>query len=147
MRYLEDFAVGQKFESNRITITADQVRAYAAQFDPQPFHLDETAAQYSIFGGLAASGWHTASLTMGLLVRSDLEPAGGFIGAGVDELRWPAPVRPGDELHLVSEVLETRESRSRPTHGLMRVRVNTLNQRNETVQTFIATLLVERKPR
>jgi len=147
MRYLEDFAVGQKFESNRITITADQVRAYAAQFDPQPFHLDDEAARHSIFGGLAASGWHTASLTMGLLVRSDLEPAGGFIGAGVDELRWPAPVRPGDELHLVSEVLETRESRSRPTHGLMRVRVNTLNQRNETVQTFIATLLVERKPR
>jgi acyl dehydratase len=147
MRYLEDFAVGQTYESALKQVSADEIRAYAREFDPQPFHLDDVAAGHSIFGGLAASGWHTASLTMGLLVRGNLDPAGGFIGAGVDELRWPAPVRPGDELHLVCEVLETRESRSRPTHGLMRVRVNTLNQRNETVQTFVATLLVQRKPR
>jgi acyl dehydratase len=147
MRYLEDFAAGQKYESARIVVSADKIRTYASEFDPQPFHLDEVAARDSIFGSLAASGWHTASLTMGLLVRGDLDPAGGFIGAGVDELRWPGPVRPGDELHLVCEVLETRESRSRPTHGLMRVRVNTLNQRDETVQTFVATLLVQRRPR
>lgn len=147
MRYLEDFAAGQTFESERITISADQIREYATRFDPQPFHLDEAAARDSFFGGLAASGWHTASLTMGLLVRADFSPAGGLIGAGVDELRWPAPTRPGDELHLRCEVLETRESRSRPTHGLMRVRVVTLNQRDETVQTFIATLLVQRRPR
>jgi acyl dehydratase len=147
MRYLEDFAAGQTFESARALVSADKIRAYAAEFDPQPFHLDEAAARDSIFCGLAASGWHTASLTMSLLVRSDLGPAGGFIGAGVDELRWPVPVRPGDELHLRCEVLETRESRSRPTHGLMRVRVNTLSQRDETVQTFVATLLVQRKPR
>ena len=147
MSYLEDFAAGQKYESGRILVSADKIRAYAAEFDPQPFHLDDAAARGSLFGGLAASGWHTASLTMNLLVRSELRPAGGFIGAGVDELRWPGPVRPGDELHLVCEVLETRESRSRPTHGLMRVRVNTLNQRSETVQTFVATLLVERRPR
>jgi len=147
MRYLEDFAVGQTYESALKQVSADEIRAYAREFDPQPFHLDDVAAGHSIFGGLAASGWHTASLTMGLLVRGNLDPAGGFIGAGVDELRWPGPVRPGDELHLVCEVLETRESRSRPTHGLMRVRVNTLNQRNETVQTFVATLLVQRKPR
>ena len=146
MRYLEDFAVGQKYESGRVSVTADQIRTYAAEFDPQPFHLDEAAARDSLFGGLAASGWHTASLTMGLLVRGELNPAGGFIGAGVDELRWPGPVRPGDELHVQCEVLETRESRSRPTHGLMRVRANTLNQRGETVQTFIANLLVLRRP-
>jgi acyl dehydratase len=147
MRYFEDFAAGQKYESARILVSADKIRAYATEFDPQPFHLDEAAARDSIFGSLAASGWHTASLTMGLLVRGDLDPAGGFIGAGVDELRWPGPVRPGDELHLACEVLETRESRSRPTHGLMRVRANTLNQRDEIVQTFVATLLVQRKPR
>jgi acyl dehydratase len=147
MRYLEDFAVGQKYESARIQVSADQIRAYAAEFDPQPFHLDAVAAQDSIFGGLAASGWHTASLTMSMLVRGELRPAGGLIGMGVDELRWPRAVRPGDELHLECEVLETRESRSRPTQGLMRVRVSTLNQRGEAVQTFIATLLVQRRPR
>ena len=110
-RYLEDFAVGQTFGSGRLRISKEQVRAFAAEFDPQPFHLDEEAAQNTIFKGLAASGWHTAALTMRLLVESELKPAGGIVGAGFDEFRWPRPVRPGDELHIESEVLEVRASR------------------------------------
>jgi acyl dehydratase len=97
-RYLEDFAVGQTFGSRRLRISKEQVTAFAAEFDPQPFHLDEEAAQNTIFKGLAASGWHTAALTMRLLVESELKPAGGIVGAGFDEFRWPRPVRPGDEL-------------------------------------------------
>ena len=110
-RYFEDFAVGQTFGSGRLRISKEQVRAFAAEFDPQPFHLDEEAAQNTIFKGLAASGWHTAALTMRLLVESELKPAGGIVGAGFDEFRWPRPVRPGDELHIESEVLEVRASR------------------------------------
>jgi acyl dehydratase len=113
-RYLEDFSAGQSFKSGRLRIDADSIRRFAAEFDPQPFHLDEAAAKTSIFQGLAASGWHTAAITMRLLVESDFKPAGGIIGAGFDELRWPRPVRPGDELRVESEVLETRVSKSRP---------------------------------
>ena len=99
-RYLEDFAVGQTFGSGRLRIDKERTLAFAAEFDPQPFHLDEAAARRSIFGGLTASGWHTAALTMRLLVESELEPAGGIIGAGLDECRWPRPVHPGDELRI-----------------------------------------------
>jgi acyl dehydratase len=106
-RYLEDFAVGQ---TGRLRINKEQVSAFAAEFDPQPFHLDEEAAQNTIFKGLAASGWDTAALTR-LLVESELKPAGGIVGAGFDEFRWPRPVRPGDELHIESEVLEVRASK------------------------------------
>ena len=102
-RYLEDFMVGQTFGSGRLRVDKEQIKAFAAEFDPQPFHLDEDAALDTIFGGLAASGWHTAALTMRLLVESEIEPAGGVVGAGFDEFRWPRPVRPGDELHIESE--------------------------------------------
>lgn len=146
MRYLEDYQVGQTFGSGRLTVSADQIRAFAGEFDPQPFHLDEAGARDSIFRGLAASGWHTAALTMRLLVQSELQPAGGLIGMGVDELRWPRPLRPGDELQVKAEVIEVRESKSRPTQGLIRARTTTLNQRGEAVQTSIATLLVQRRP-
>ena len=112
-KYLEDFAVGQIYGSGRITVEKERIKTFAAEFDPQPFHQDEEAARRSIFGGLAASGWHTAALTMRLLVESDFKPAGGIIGAGFDEFRWPLPVRPGDELHVESEVLEVRPSKSR----------------------------------
>jgi acyl dehydratase len=132
-RYLEDFAVGQTFGSGRLRIDKERARAFAAEFDPQPFHLDEAAARQSVFGGLAASGWHTASVTMRLLVESDLKPAGGIVGAGFDELRWPRPVRPGDELRIESEVLEVRPSKSRPERGLIKVRTITLNQDGEAV--------------
>src|SRR3954465_8739498 len=113
-KHLEDFAVGQIYGSGRITVEKGRIKAFAAEFDPQPFHLDEDAARRSIFGGLAASGWHTAALTLRLLVESDFKPPRGIVGAGFDDFRWPVPVRPGDELHVESEVLEVRPSKSRP---------------------------------
>ena len=117
-KYLEDFTVGHVYSSGRLTVDKARIKAFAAEFDPQPFHLDEEAARHSLLGGLAASGWHTAAMTMRLLVGSDFKPAGGLIGAGVDELRWPRPVRPGDQLQVESEVLEVRVSKSRPQQGL-----------------------------
>jgi acyl dehydratase len=144
-RYLEDFVVGQTFRSGRVRITREEIQAFAAKFDPQPFHLVEAAAQQSFFRGLAASGWHTAALTMRLLVESDLRPAGGVIGAGFDEFRWPRPVRPGDELHIECEVLEVRPSRSLPDNGFIKLRTTTLNQDNEPVQVQIGNLLVLRR--
>lgn len=145
--YLDDLSVGQIFgcESGAITLDADAIKAYARQFDPQPFHLDETAAADTMFRGLAASGWHTASLTMRLIVDHGVPIAGGVIGAGVDELRWPKPVRPGDRLHIHSEILEIRPSKSNPARGLIKVRTTTLNQNNEPVQVFVANLLVPRR--
>ena len=144
-RYLEDFTVGQTFGSGRLRVDTEQIKAFAAEFDPQPFHLDENAARDTIFRGLAASGWHTAALTMRLLVESEIDPAGGIVGAGFDEFRWPRPVRPGDELHIESEVLEVRASRSRPHQGLIKVRTTTLNQMDEAVQVQIANLIVPRR--
>jgi len=120
--------------------------AFAAEFDPQPFHLDEQAASGSIFRGLAASGWHTAAVTMRLLVEGDLRPAGGIVGAGFDEFRWPRPVRPGDELRVESEVLEVRPSKSRPDQGMIKVRTTTLNHRDEAVQVTVGNLVVPRRP-
>ena len=144
-RYLEDFAVGQKFSSGRWRITKEQIKAFATEFDPQPFHLNETAAHDTFFQGLAASGWHTAALTMRLLVESELQPAGGVIGAGFDEFRWPKPVRPGDELRIQSEVLEVRPSRSNPNQGLIKLRTTTLNQNDEAVQVQVGNLIVPRR--
>lgn len=144
-RYLEDFTVGQTFGSGRLRIDEEQIRRFASEFDPQPFHLDDQAARDTIFRGLAASGWHTAALTMRLLVESDFRPAGGIVGAGIDELRWPRPVRPGDELHVESEVLEVRPSKSRPEHGMIKVRTTTLNENGEAVQIFVGNLVVARK--
>ena len=145
-RYLEDFAVGQTFGSGRVRVDAERIKSFAAEFDPQPFHLDEDAAHGTIFGGLAASGWHTAALSMRLLVESELRPIGGIVGAGFDEFRWPRPVRPGDELRLESEVLEVRPSKSRPKQGLIKVKTTTLNQDGEAVQVLIANLVVPRRP-
>ena len=145
-RYLEDFAVGQTFRSGRLSISNEQIKAFGAEFDPQPFHLDEEAARDTIFGGLAASGWHTAAVTMRLLVESDLKPAGGIVGAGFEEFRWTRPVRPGDELHVESEILEVRPSRSRSDQGLIKVRTTTLNQNDEAVQITVGSLVVPRRP-
>jgi acyl dehydratase len=143
--FLEDFAVGQIFRSERrIRISADQIKAFAAEFDPQPFHTDEKAAVGTFFRGLAASGWHTAALTMRLLVDSDLKIAGGLIGAG-GELNWPRPTRPGDELRVECEVLEVRPSKSRPEQGLVRMRITTLNQNDEPVQIFAPSMVVLRR--
>ena len=141
-RYLEDFAVGQTFGSGRLRIDAERAKAFAEEFDPQPFHLNEEAAANTIFRGLAASGWYTAAVTMRLLVDSELKPAGGIVGAGFDELRWPRPVRPGDVLRVESEVLEVKPSKSRPEQGLIKVRTTTLNQNGEAVQIFVGNLIV-----
>ena len=143
--YLEDFEPGQKYASPTLRVEAADIKAFAAQYDPQPFHLDEAAAAKSFFQGLAASGWHTAALTMRLLVSGEMKIAGGLIGAGIEEFRWPRPVRPGDELHVESEILEVRPSKSRPTQGLMKVRTTTLNQKGEPVQVFVGTMVVPRR--
>jgi len=147
MRYLEDFAPGQVFGGTlRLRVEPDRIKSFAAEFDPQSFHLDDEAARRSLFGGLAASGWHTAALTMRLLVESELKPAGGIVGAGFDEFRWPRPVRPGDELYVEAEVLEVRPSKSRPDQGVIKVRTTTKNQRGEAVQISVGNLIVPRRP-
>ena len=144
--YLEDFAPGQIHRSGSLQIDAAAIKRFAAEFDPQPFHLDEAQAEKTLFAGLAASGWHTAALTMRLLVDSGLPIAGGIVGAGMEDLRWPTPVRPGDTLRLESEVLEVRPSRSHPTQGLVKVRTTTFNQSNQPVQVVIANCIVPRRP-
>src|SRR5881397_1381520 len=126
--YLEDLHAGQRFASGAHAVDEAQIKAFAGQFDPQPFHLDDATAKDTLFAGLAASGWHTAALTMRLLVDGGAPIAGGIIGGGTDELRWPRPVRPGDQLRVESEVLEVRPSRSRPQQGLVKLRTTTLNQ-------------------
>ncbi len=143
--YLEDFAVGQVYTAGPVQVSADAIKAYARQFDPQPFHTDEELARSTFFQGLAASGWYTASLTMSLVVQA-LPFTGGVIGGGVEELRWPKPLRPGDELRLEAEIVEVRPSRSKPGQGLVRVRTTTLNRAGEAVQTMIANLIVPRRP-
>ena len=146
VRYLEDFSVGQKFGgAQRLRVDAARIKSFAAEFDPQPFHLDENAASRSIFRGLAASGWHTAAMTMKLLVASELQPAGGIVGAGFEEFKWPTPVRPGDELRVETEVLEVRPSKSRPDIGVVRIRTTTYNQKNEPVQINVGSLMVPRR--
>jgi len=144
--YLEDFEPGQKFGSNWLAVEAARIKSFAAEFDPQPFHLDDRTARDTFFKGLAASGWHTAAITMRLLVDSELKPAGGIIGAGFDEMWWPKPVRPGDELRVESEILEVRPSKSRPDQGVIKVRTTTLNQDGEPVQVFVGNLIVLRRP-
>jgi acyl dehydratase len=143
--YLEDLHVGQRFTSAKAVVTADEIKRFAAQFDPQPFHLDETTAARSMFGGLAASGWHTGALTMRLLVEGGAPIAGGVIGAG-GEIAWPRPTRPGDELHVVSEVTAITPSRSKPDRGIVVLRSETINQRGEVVQILTSRLVVFRAP-
>jgi acyl dehydratase len=142
--FLEDLAVGQKFQSGRARVDTEAIKAFAAEFDPQPFHLDEEAANRSFFRGLAASGWHTAALTMRLLVTGEFKVAGGLVGAS-NEISWTRAVRPGDILHVESEVLEVRPSKSRPEQGVVRMRTTTLNQNDEPVQVLVANLVVPRR--
>jgi len=144
--FFEDFQVGQKYHSGTIEVTAERIKSFAAEFDPQPFHLDEKAAQQTLFAGLAASGWHTAAITMRLLVESNMKIEGGTIGAGGEDLRWPRPVRPGDILRVEAEVVDLRPSRSRPELGIVRIRLTTLNQKNEPVQISMPVLMVRRRP-
>lgn len=145
VRYLDDFTVGQRFGSGRLLVDADAIKRFAAEYDPQVFHLNEQGAKETLFQGLAASGWHTAALTMRLFVESEFRPVGGIVGAGVDELQWPRPVRPGDELRMEAEIVEIRASKSRPEQGLTKVRVTTLNQKNEVVQVAVVNLVIMRR--
>lgn len=141
--HLDDFHVGLKFMSRSHALDAEQIKAFAGQFDPQPFHLDEGAARATLFGGLAASGWHTAAITMRLLV--DGGPiSGGLIGAGA-QIDWPRPTRPGDVLTVESEVVAVTPSRSRPDRGMVTLRSETKNQRGEIVQVLVARLVVPRR--
>jgi acyl dehydratase len=142
--YLDDLHIGQRFTSGTHTVDEEQIKAFARQFDPQPFHLDNEAAKSSLFSGLAASGWHTAAITMRLLVEDGLPLAGGVIGAG-GELDWPNPARPGDILQVESEVLDVRPSRSKADRGVVTMRSLTRNQRNEVVQRLTAKLIVPRR--
>ena len=143
--YLEDFTVGRRFISATHRLDADQIKTFAARFDPQPFHTDEVAAQTSFFKGLAASGWHTAAITMSLLVKSGMPIAGGLIGAG-GEISWPRPTRPDDVLQVESEILAVTPSRSRPERGTITVKSETKNQNGEVVQMLTSKMLVWRRP-
>ena len=144
-RYLEDLKIGDRFQSGPYEVTEKAINDFAREFDPQPFHLDREAAKKSVFGGLVASGWHTAAITMRLLVTSDLNLAGGAIGLGVDELRFPKPVRPGDSLRLEIEIVDVRPSKTKPDRGTARIRYVTRNQNGEVVFTQTATVLVPKR--
>jgi acyl dehydratase len=143
--FLDDLSVGQTFTSASHVLDVGQIKRFAGEFDPQPFHLDEDTAAKSLFAGLAASGWHTAALTMRLLVGGGAPIAGGIVGASV-EIAWPKPTRPGDELHVVSEVTEIVPSRSKPDQGIVVLRSETRNQRDEVVQVLTSKLVVPRRP-
>jgi acyl dehydratase len=146
-RYFEDFAVGQVFKpTGRVSASKEDIIAFAQKFDPQPFHIDEEAGRNSIFGRLVGSGWHTAALTMSLIARSEYRPVSGTIGLGFEDLRWPLPLVPGDELRIESEVLEVRPSRSRPDWGLLKMRTLTFNQNGDIVQEIVANVMVPRRP-
>lgn len=143
--FLDDFEVGRRFVSGSHLIDDAQIKAFAAQFDPQPFHLDDDAARRTIFGGLAASGWHTAALTMRLMVDGGVPIEGGLVGAG-GEIGWPKPTRPGDVLQVESEVVAVTPSRSKPTQGMVTLRSETRNQHGDIVQVLTAKLVVPRRP-
>jgi len=143
--YLDDLAVGARFRSGEFVLDEAGLKAFAAQFDPQPFHLDDEAARQTLFGGLAASGWHTAAITMRLLVTSGMPLANGLIGAG-GEIDWPRPTRAGDILHVESCIQAITPSRSRPDRGIVALESLTLNQRGEVVQRLLAKLVVFRRP-
>jgi acyl dehydratase len=143
-RHFEDLHVGQRFVSGTCRIDEGDITAFAERFDPQPFHLDAEAAKDTIFGGLVASGWHTAAVTMRLLVESGLAIAGGLVGAG-GEINWPNPTRPGATLRVESEIIELRPSRSRPDRGVATIRSETRNDLGETVQVLVAKLIVPRR--
>lgn len=144
--YLDDFAPGQVFEVGSYEMTADVIMTFAKQWDPQYFHTDEEAAKNSFFGGLAASGWHTACATMSMMARSGMQPANGLIGTGIDNLKWHRPVRPGDVLSVRIEVLEVRAMQSRPDLGLVKTTTITLDAAGQPVQSFDSSMVVAVRP-
>jgi acyl dehydratase len=145
IEWFDDLALGMRFQSAEKLVTREDIKRFAAEFDPQPYHLDEAAAERTALRGLAASGWHTAALAMRL--ATDLRPFGPhpLLGIGVDELRWLAPVRPGDMLHIEGEVVELTPSRTKP-QGVVKVKWTAFNQRGEPVYTFTPIGVVPRRP-
>jgi len=143
-RYFEDVKAGDRFKSATYGVSEEQIISFAREFDPQPFHLDRAVAERTIFGELFASGWHTAAISMCLFVRA-LNFEEGAIGLGVDEMRWPSAVKPNDVLQVETEILDLRESRSKPSHGIIRIRNVTTNQRGDVVQTMMASALLLRR--
>jgi acyl dehydratase len=143
--YLDDLYVGQKFISGTHHVTVDRIKNFAQEFDPQPFHLDEAAANASVFAGIAASGWHTAAIAMHLLVTGGLPLGNGIIGLGGD-LAWPRPTRPGDTLSVESEIIDITRSRSRPDQAVVKIRSTTTNQKGEPVYIFTGRVLVFNRP-
>jgi acyl dehydratase len=141
--YLEDLNAGDTFKSVEYALEADEIKAFAQRYDPQPFHLDDEAAQATFFAGLAASGWHTAAITMRLFVDS-VPLAGGLIGAGSD-ISWAQPTRPGDVLHVESTILDIKPSRSKPDRGIVTIQSDTLNQRGELCQRAVSKVLAFRR--
>jgi acyl dehydratase len=142
--YLDDLQVGQRYTSGAYRMEEARIKEFAAEFDPQPFHLDQVAAEASVFKGLAASGWHTAAVAMRLLVTGGLPFANGIVGLG-GEIAWPKPTRPGDVLHVESEIVEITPSRSKPHQGIVTVRCTALNQNSESVYILTAKLLVSKR--
>jgi len=142
-RYFDDLKVGDRFKSQPVEVTGEEIIDFAREFDPQVFHLEPAKAEQTIFKGLIASGWHTAAITMRLFVQT-LNFAEGAIGLGVDELRWPNPVRPSDSLSVETEIIDLRLSRSKPNYGIVRLRNVTTNQRGEIVQTMFGNAMVPR---
>jgi len=143
--YLDDLRVGQTFETGTYVMDEARMKAFAAEFDPQPFHLDEAAAKASVFRGLAASGWHTAAASMRMIVDGKFKLAGGSVGLG-GEIAWPMPTRPGDTLRVRTEVVEIVLSKSKPNQGIVKIRNVTVNQKGEEVQVFTAKLMVFKRP-
>ena len=144
LQYLDDLQPGQRFISGDYLMDEALIKAFATQFDPQPFHLDHEAAKFTLFAGLAASGWHTAAVTMRLLVEGGLPLAGGIVGAS-GEISWPKPTRPGDVLRVESEVISVTPSRSKPDRGMAVVRSETRNQKGDVLQVFTVNVIVNRK--
>ena len=145
-RYFEDYLPGAVYEYGYLTVTEAEILEFAARFDPQPIHTDPGFAAAGPFGGLIASGWHTAALTMKMLTEADIDIAGGIIGAGMEELRWPVPLVPGDTIHVRVEILDSRASKSRPAIGIVRARIQALREDGMAVQEMIASLIVPAKP-
>ena len=143
--YLDDFRVGDVIKGGSLHVDVAMIKEFAAKYDPQPFHLDEEAAAASFFKGLAASGWHTAALTMRLIVESGVPVSGGVIGAG-GTINWPKALRPGEAIRLESEILEVRPSKSRPDRGMVKVRFTTFDSTGDVVQVLVADLVALRRP-
>lgn len=146
MKYFEDIRIGDWAEYGPLDVTAEDIKRFAAEYDPQPFHLDEEAGQATHFGGLVASGWHTAAMTMKLLITgAGGEHVASLGSPGFDDLRWRRPVRPGDRLRATSEAIDKKPSESRPDMDVVRFQVNTLNQDDEVVMSVITIAMIARR--